>query len=108
MPWRVTDEADTLPYSQQVQAWMDGFWKDNPCAVCNDNDWRAEGRMFFLQRMMPGEDEQGRQGMGAVPGVGRMVFPVVCLGCGNTILIHSQIAGVQGSPIPGDLSDLGQ
>lgn len=109
MGWQASTEPDTLPFSGQVSAWMERFWRDdNECSVCGQNDWRAEGRVFLLQRMMLGEDESGRTGMGLVPGVGRDVFPVVCLHCGHTVLIGAQIAGIRESPIPNDLSDLGR
>lgn len=108
MAWQVSTEPDTLPFSGQVAAWMERFWRDdNECAVCGQNDWRAEGRVFILQRMMPGEDESGRQVLGTVEGVGRDVFVVVCLHCGHTLIVGAQIAGLRESPIPSDLSGLG-
>ncbi len=106
MAWRVEDAPDTLPYAQQVQAWMERFWRDPDCPLCGQNDWRAEGRLFLLSRMMPGEDEQGRPGLGMVQGVGRTVFPIVCMNCGHSHLVGAQIAGIHESPIPGSLGGL--
>jgi hypothetical protein len=104
MAWRLTDAPDTLPFAQQVNSWMERFWKDKECPACGENDWRPEGRVFFLQRMMPVEDPPN--GLGIVQGVGRDVFPVVCLGCGYSMLIGATIAGIHHSPIPGDLQGL--
>ncbi len=104
MAWRATDAPDTLPFSQQVNSWMERFWKDPDCAVCGENDWRPEGRVFFLQRMMPVEEPAN--GLTLVPGVGRDCFPVQCMSCGYIVLIGAQVAGIHGSPIPGDLGGL--
>lgn len=108
MAWHMTSSPDTLLYSDQVRSWMERFWREQDCAACGQNDWRAEGRLFMLQRMLPGEDETGRQGLGVVPGVGRTLFPVVCMSCGHTLLVGSQVAGINPEvSMPDDLSGLG-
>lgn len=107
MPWQVSTEPDSLPFSQQVTSWMERCWRsDNACTVCGQNDWRAEGRVFRLQRMVPAQDPQGRQSLTALEAVGRAVFPIMCMHCGHTVLVEARTAGVLDSPIPGDLSGL--
>jgi hypothetical protein len=105
MAWRTSDETDTLPYADQVRAWMERFWRDtNTCQVCGQNEWRAEGRMFLVTRTMPGQEPGGQPEL--LFGVGRSVFPVVCMHCGHTLWVGSQVAGIAESPIPMDLSGL--
>ncbi len=106
MPYQVTDAPDTLPYAQQLQAWMERFWRDNPCQVCGAQEWRSEARLFLAPRLMP-TDEPGEGSLAVVPGIGRALFPVVCLACGHHVWISGAIAGIEASPIPGDLGDLG-
>jgi hypothetical protein len=106
MPYQVTDAPDTLPYAQQLQAWMERFWRDQACQVCGAQDWRSEARLFLAPRLMPTDEPEG-SGLAVVPGIGRALFPVVCLSCGQHIWISASIAGIEGSPIPGDLEGLG-
>lgn len=101
--WRLTENPDTLPYSGQVGAWMERFWSNPDCTLCGQNDWRVEGRLFGLQRLMPAQAPTGHS-LGAIQGVGRTVFPIVCMNCGHTYLVGSQVAGINESPVPDDLS----
>lgn len=85
----VDDHPDTLPYRDKVQEWAERHLT-HPCAVCWQENWTVEGRVFFLQRLMPNESGE----IINVTGMGRVLFLVTCETCGNTLTINALKTGL--------------
>lgn len=97
MPYSISDEPDTLLYREQVKQWMEDHWgeRSHPCPVCEQDDWEAEARTFFIPRLPP------------YVGLFRSAFPIRCKVCSYMHWVNAKSAGVLEAGFPDDLSGLG-
>ncbi|MDA8357465.1 MAG: hypothetical protein M0Z95_14495 [Actinomycetota bacterium] len=95
MGLRITEEPDTLLHRAEVKRWVDAYWKQRNCPVCESDDWVAEPRMFMLLRPAP------------YVGRFRPVFLIRCSECSYVVTVSASTAGIALEPsVPDDLSEL--
>lgn len=69
-------------------------WEVPNCRYCGENEWSASGKIFL---------RLSKEGELDLTGESQPTAPLVCMNCGNTVLINLVVAGVfDGSEAPDD------